>query len=101
MDDPETQVLLDKAHQQFNLRRRCAHAQTTLCQHIDPELGWFAAYQCDECGMVTRQKVTGRQLEADVDLPWVDEAMWEQAIDNANRDDNLTRTLAFIGRALR
>lgn len=97
MDDDS--ILFAKAAQQFGLRRRCAHTHSALCQHVDAEFGWFVAYQCDDCGMVTRQDVTAAQLNI-ADLPYIDAALWEQAIANANRSGNLTRALVFMGRAL-
>lgn len=98
MDD----ILLEKARQRFGHRKRCAHPHSTLCQHIDPGLGWFVAYQCDDCGMVTQREVRADDLMAGHDLPFVDAGLWEQAVALVNRsDDTATRTLAFVAQAVR
>ncbi len=95
----ENDILLDKARRRFSVGPRCKHEHQTLCQHTDPDFGWFVAWQCDDCGMVTQREVTADQLET-ADLPYVDAALWEQAIDNTNRD-RLMPTLSFFAKTLR
>lgn len=104
MNDEEVRlILLAKGAEMFGIKPRCEHEQVTLVQHIDPEYGWFAAYQCDECGQMTRREVTADQLlngEAN-DLPWLDVDMYEHATKERGSSEATLRALAFIGKAVR
>lgn len=85
-------------------KRRCEHNDTTLVQHIDEEFGWFACFQCDRCGQITRQDVTADDLDGANDAPWLDVAMYEQVVAlAANRllGDTNIKTLMFFGKAAR
>lgn len=84
-------------------RKRCAHAQATLClcEDSDPEIGpfTFVAYQCDLCGMVLDRDVTQEELYR-ADLPPVDGDLWNDAI-RAAVGGKLEATLAFWQKAIR
>lgn len=85
-------------------KKLCNHSQTTLVQHVDDEFGWFAAYQCDECGTITQKDVTADDLDMAPNAPWLDVAIYEEAVIRAvNRTvgGNGNRTMAFFGKAVR
>lgn len=96
----EDAILLAKARRHYGLYPRCSHRHVTLCQHTDPEFGWFVAYQCDDCGIVTQDYVSAEQLEGAGDLPFIDLALWEQAV-SAIGGDTLMGALHFMAKALR
>lgn len=84
--------------------KRCNHQQVTLVQHMDDEFGWFAAYQCDNCGVITQAEVTAEDLDTANNAPWLDVAMYEESVVRAvNRTvgTNKGMTLAFFGKATR
>ena len=97
----ELDMLLEKAYAMFGIRRRCDHPRTTLVQHIDEEFGWFACYQCDRCGQITRQDVTADDLDAANDAPWLDIGMYEQATTERVPEDLTQRAMAFFSKAAR
>jgi hypothetical protein len=83
-------------------RRKCAHAQQTLCQYDDDLRGHIVAYQCDACGMVTRRDVSADDLERP-NLPWLDNNLWCAAIAaGTDRIRGVSRIVAltFIARAV-
>jgi len=96
LDFSDTTQLLAK-----DFKPRCAHKDVTLVQHIDEEFGWFACYQCDRCGQITRQDVTTEDLARANDAPWLDVAMYEQVTMEKLSSQTLGRTLAFLGKAAR
>lgn len=97
----ELETLLDKGLALFGIRRRCQHTDTTLVQHIDEEFGWFACYQCDRCGQITRQDVTADDLDHANDAPWLDVVMYEQATTERLPGEKSGRALAFFNKATR
>lgn len=102
MDDLDgTEMLLNKAAEMFGWKPRCTHPATTLVQHIDEEYGWFACYQCDRCGQITRQDVSADDLDRANDAPWLDVAMYEQATREQHPGEKVGRALAFFGKAAR
>jgi len=94
----EDDILLDKARRRFGVGARCKHEHQTLCQHTDPDLGWFVAWQCDGCGIVTQRTVAADDIETP-SLPYVDAALWEQAIAGCDRD--VMPALKFFIEAIR
>lgn len=80
---------------------RCDHIDSTLVQHIDDEYGWFACYQCDHCGTITRREVTAEDLARANDAPWLDVAMYEQATTERLPGQATINTLVFFGKATR
>lgn len=99
MSDDSTDPLLAKAADLYGIKIRCTHNSVALCQHIDPEYGWFAAYQCDSCGAITRREVTADDLDDADNLPWLDVQMYEQATTERAPGETLGKTLAFFGKA--
>ena len=97
----ELDAILAKAYAMFGIKRRCTHPATTLVQHIDEEYGWFACYQCDRCGQITRQDVSADDLDTANDAPWLDVAMYEQATTERLPGEKAGRALAFFGKAAR
>lgn len=93
-----TDPLLAKAIDLYG-KPRCAHANTTLVQHIDPEYGWFACCQCDDCGQITRREVTPDDLDIASDAPWLDVAMYEQATTEHEPHETLGKALMFFRKA--
>lgn len=98
-DFDSTEHLIPKATQMFGVRIRCTHNETTLVQHIDPEYGWFACYQCDRCGQITRREVTADDLDRANNAPWLDVAMYEQVTIERLPEETLSKTLTFFGKA--
>ncbi len=49
----------------------CKHKHQTLCQCLSDE-GWYIAYQCDMCGMVTNEDVKISDIDRGADLPNLD-----------------------------
>lgn len=84
-------------------RKRCSHAEATLCRHTDfcEEIGayTFVAWQCDRCGSVIRRDVSADEMETP-NLPPVDVELWGEAIRVAN-GVRLETTLAFWQKAIR
>ncbi len=80
---------------------RCLHPNTTLVQHQHKEFGWFACYQCDECGAITRQTVTPDDLDAAVNAPFLDVAMYMDRTKEEAPEEATMRALAFLGKAAR
>lgn len=101
MDYESTEHLLYKAQATYGSKSHCPHSQMTLVQHIDPDYGWFACYQCDRCGQITRREVTADDLDRANDAPWLDVAMYEQVTTERLPGETLTKTLAFFGKAVR
>jgi hypothetical protein len=95
----EYEIILAKADALFGGKRRCEHANTTLVQHEDAEYGWFACYQCDRCGQITRQDVTVDDLAVANNAPLLDVPMYEEAIAERAPDEAQMRALAFFGKA--
>lgn len=95
------EILLAKALALFGIKRKCNHTNTTLVQHIDEEFGWFACYQCDRCGQITRQDVTADALDTANDAPWLDVAMYQQATMERLPGETTQRAMAFFGKAAR
>lgn len=83
-------------------RTHCAHREATLVQHDDPEYGWFACYQCDECGTITQHDVTADEIDAASNAPWLDVSIYEKAVEIAVLrvvGSNSYNALAFLGKA--
>jgi hypothetical protein len=99
MDDINTSALIAKGREMYGLKIRCTHNETTLVQHDDPEFGWFACYQCERCGAITRREVTADDLDVANNAPWLDVAMYEQATTEQLPSEKLVKALAFFGRA--
>ena len=97
----ELDRILAKALAMFGIKRHCNHASATLVQHVDEEYGWFACYQCDRCGQITRQDVSAGDLDTANDAPWLDVAMYEQATTERIPGESTQRALAFFGKAAR
>lgn len=97
----ELESILAKGLAMFGIKRRCNHTNTTLVQHIDEEYGWFACYQCDRCGQITRQDVSADDLDTANDAPLLDVAMYEQATMERLPGESTQRALAFFGKAAR
>lgn len=93
--------LLPKALEQYAIKIRCTHNEVTLVHHDDPEYGWFACYQCDRCGQITRREVTADDLDRASNAPWLDVAMYEQVTQERLPVETLSKTLAFFGKAAR
>lgn len=98
-DFDSTEHLIPKATEMFGVKIRCTHNETTLVQHLHPEFGWFACYQCDRCGQITRREVTPDDLDEANDVPWLDVAMYEQVTNERLTVETLKKTLAFFGKA--
>lgn len=94
-DFSSTEHLLEK----YGVKLRCTHNQVTLVQHTHPEFGWFACWQCDRCGQITRREVTVDDLDRANDAPWLDVAMYEQVTTERLSQETLIRTMAFFGKA--
>lgn len=92
-------VLLTKAQELFGAKVTCTHPDVTLVQHIDEEYGWFACYQCDHCGAITRHEVTADDLGKANDAPWLDVDMYEHKTKERLQGETLGRALAFLGKA--
>ena len=100
-DEQAHAALLAKGREMYGIKIRCTHNQVTLVQHIDPEYGWFVAYQCDECGQITRREVTADDLDGADKLPWLDVDMYEHVTTERTPGETLGRALAFMGKAAR
>src|SRR4051812_12823468 len=98
MGDESSEVLIDKAIQAYG-SKRCGHAKTTLVQHEHVEFGWFACYQCDQCGQITRREVTADDLDLANNAPWLDVAMYLQATTERLSSKTLTNTMSFFAKA--
>lgn len=98
-DFDSTDLLIAKAAELYGIKIRCTHERVTLCQHIDAEYGWFVAYQCNDCGQMTRREVTADDLEGADTLPWLDEDMYNKATIERAPGETLGRALAFFGKA--
>lgn len=98
-DFESTEHLLPKAKELYGVTIRCTHNEVTLVQHDDPEYGWFACYQCDRCGQITRREVTADDLDSASNAPWLDVALYEQVTTERLPGETLGRTLAFFGKA--
>ena len=85
--------------ERYGVKIRCTHNHVTLCQHIDPEYGWFVSYQCSDCGQITRREVTADDLDNADKLPWLDIAMYEQATTERVPGETLNKALAFFVKA--
>lgn len=94
-------ILLEKARKLFGSKRRCRHSSSTLVQHIDDEYGWFACYQCDDCGQITRKEVTADDLDTANDAPWLDVDMYNHVTTERLEGETVGRALAFLGKATR
>lgn len=57
----------------------CKHKHKTLVQHLS-EVGWYSAYQCDMCGMITSDPVP-TELFSNANLPNIDMLAYEMEID--------------------
>jgi len=101
MNDVDTSSLVAKGREMYAIKIRCAHNESTLVQHVDPEYGWFACYQCDLCGAITRREVTANDLDAAVNAPLLDVAMYEQRTTERLPNETLIKTLTFFGKAAR
>lgn len=101
MDDYDTDALLEKARQMYGLKIRCTHNETTLVQHVDPDYGWFACYQCDRCGQITRKPVTADDLDTANEAPWLDVALYEQVTQERLPGETVAKAFAFFGKAAR
>lgn len=99
-EDNSTELLQKKVLQMYG-KPRCGHEQSTLVQHIDPEYGWFACYQCDGCGTITRREVTADDLDIANDAPWLDVALYEEVTTERLPGQATINTLAFFGKATR
>lgn len=97
----ETDVLVGKGAEMFGIRIRCTHNEVTLVQHIDEEYGWFACFQCDRCGQITRREVTADDLDTANDAPWLDVALYEQVTAERVPGEALSKAYAFFGKAAR
>jgi hypothetical protein len=100
-DEQTHAALLAKANEMYGVKIRCTHNTVTLVQHIDPEYGWFVAYQCDDCGQLTRREVTAEQLDVADKLPWLDLDMYEHVTTERVKGEKDMRALAFMGKAAR
>ena len=101
MDEVDTSALLAKGLQRYAIKIRCTHNETTLVQHIHEEFGWFACYQCDRCGQITRKPVTADDLDAASNAPWLDVAMYEQVTQVRLTEETISKAMAFFGKATR
>lgn len=98
------EILLKKGRALFGMKRRCDHTNATLVQHHDETFGWFACYQCDRCGQITRQDVSADDLDGANDAPWLDVAMYEETnelLANKLTGDTKINALRFFGKAAR
>lgn len=95
----EYAAILARGAALFPGKRHCDHADATLVQHIDDEYGWFACYQCDHCGQITRRNVTADDLDIANNAPWLDVDMYGHATKERVQGETLGRALAFIGKA--
>lgn len=100
-DDEMDAILLAKGREQYGTSRLCAHDSATLVQHIDDEYGWFACYQCDHCGAITRRDVTPDELSKANDAPWLDVDMYQHRTTEHVNGEVQGRALAFLGKAAR
>jgi len=94
-------ALIAKGREMYAIRIRCTHNAVTLVQHDDSEYGWFACYQCDDCGQITRREVTADDLDGANNAPWLDVAMYEQVTTERLPGQTLGKTLMFFGKAAR
>lgn len=58
---------------------QCLHKHCTLCGEYNLEAGTFVAWQCDECGQITRRDVSIDDLYRR-DLPAIDYAAAEAVV---------------------
>lgn len=100
-DFTTTEHLIPQALAMYEIKPLCPHEAATLVQHIDDEFGWFACYQCDRCGQITRQDVSADDLDLAVNAPLLDVAAYEQATTERVPGERLGRTLAFFTKAIR
>lgn len=92
----------------MKLRKKesCSHDSTTLVQCTfllegTEKESWFAAFQCDSCGAITRKEVTPSDLEDALNLPWLDEDFYEsRAMERLEIETEWT-ALQFMNRAVR
>lgn len=98
-DIDSTDRLIAKGAEMYGVIIRCTHNRVTLCQHIDAEYGWFVAYQCDDCGQLTRREVTANDLDGADSLPWLDVDMYNHATTERAPGETLGRALTFFGKA--
>ena len=101
MLDNDTSALIAKGREMYAIKIRCTHNHVTLVQHDDAEYGWFACYQCDDCGQLTRRTVTADDLDKASNAPWLDVAMYEEATTERLPGQTLGKALAFFGKAAR
>lgn len=97
----ETDLLVGKGVEMFGIRIRCTHNEVTLVQHDDPEYGWFACFQCDRCGQITRREVTADDLDTANDAPWLDVAIYEQVTTERMPGESLGKAAMFFNKAMR
>jgi hypothetical protein len=85
-------------------KKACTHPSVTLVQHEDEDedLGtfWFAAYQCDVCGSLTRQEVTADDLEQATGAPWLDVDSYQSAAQERLEDESDWAALSFVQKAV-
>jgi hypothetical protein len=93
--------LVAKGREMYGIKIRCTHNIVTLVQHEHEEFGWFACYQCDSCGQITRREVTADDLDNANNAPWLDVAMYEQATTERLPGETLGKALAFFGKAIK
>lgn len=82
-------------------KTHCAHSTATLVQHVDEVYGWFACYQCDHCGAITRRNVTAAEIDAASNAPWLDVDMYNYRTLERRQGETSLRALAFMGKAAR
>jgi hypothetical protein len=98
MNEDSSEGLITKATKAYG-PRRCKHARSTLVQHEHIEFGWFACYQCDECGQITRREVTADDLDIANNAPVLDVAMYLQVTTERLSSRTLTNTMGFFAKA--
>lgn len=100
MSEENTQAaLLDKAKAMYGVRITCTHNHVTLVQHSHVEIGWFACWQCDDCGAITQQEVTAIDLDAALNAPALDVKMYMEHTRERMPDQEALAALTFIAKA--
>lgn len=74
----------------------CAHRNVTLVQHQHKEFGWFACYQCDDCGAITQKDVAADDLDQAINAPLLDVAMYMDHTKEMLVSETQMRALEFL-----
>ena len=91
-------------------KERCSHLSTTLVQAaitidydetLEPMSIWFACYQCDLCGGITRKEVSADHVDAASLAPWLDEDFYMASVRIEMEGETEWKALQFMAKAVR